>query len=149
LFVIALLVPLSIAAADRPETHQVVIPGEDRFVPFAMVIKVGESVKWTNQDADDHEVVSNDFFTTTDNKGTDAELPGTESTKDGKPSTLTLRFNKAGLFAYYCGHHSHLDSEHQPVAPGPDGGIQDKNGNFGTPMNGIIVILPGNDSGDE
>jgi hypothetical protein len=31
------------------------------------------------------------------------------------------------------------------VAPGPDGGIQDPNGNFGTPMNGVITVLPGED----
>jgi hypothetical protein len=34
-----------------------------------------------------------------------------------------------------------LDAHHQPIAPGPDGGIQDANGNFGTPMNGVITVL--------
>ena len=29
------------------------------------------------------------------------------------------------------------------AASGPDGGIQDESGNFGTPMNGIITKLPG------
>jgi hypothetical protein len=26
--------------------------------------------------------------------------------------------------------------------PGPDGGIEDANGNFGTPMSGVITVLP-------
>jgi len=34
-----------------------------------------------------------------------------------------------------------LDSFNQPKAPGPDGGIQDPNGNFGTPMNGVITVV--------
>jgi hypothetical protein len=34
-----------------------------------------------------------------------------------------------------------LDADNQPKAPGPDGGIQDSNGNFGTPMNGVITVL--------
>jgi hypothetical protein len=27
------------------------------------------------------------------------------------------------------------------VAPGPDGGIQDSKGNFGTPMSGVVTVL--------
>ncbi len=139
---LALLVPLGVAVARRPSVHQVTIPEEDRFVPFAMVIHAGERVVWVNNDTDDHTVVSNDFFTTTNNKGTDSIIPGTDS-NGGKPGTFSLRFNKVGVFVYYCRFHAMLDGEHQPVAPGPDGGIQDANGNFGTPMNGIIVVLPG------
>ena len=30
----------------------------------------------------------------------------------------------------------------QPIAPGPDGGIQDTNGNYGTPMSGVVTVLP-------
>ena len=33
------------------------------------------------------------------------------------------------------------DSDNQPLAPGPDGGIQDSNGNFGTPMSGVITVV--------
>ena len=36
--------------------------------------------------------------------------------------------------------HAHLDAYHQPVAPGPEGGIQDSNGNFGTPMMGVVTV---------
>jgi hypothetical protein len=40
----------------------------------------------------------------------------------------------------YCRFHAHLDANNQPVAPGPDGGIQDPNGNFGTAMMGVITV---------
>ena len=143
LLFLALLVPLSVAAAKRPTVHQIVVPSEDRFVPFVTVIRAGEKVMWVNQDTDDHTVVSNDFFTTSDNKGVNILLPGTDS-NGGKPGVLTLRFKKPGVFAYYCRFHSMLDAQHQPVAPGPDGGIQDAKGNFGTPMNGVIIVLSGN-----
>ena len=93
----------------------------------------------TNQDTDDHTVVSNNFFNTT-GKPTDILLKGTDS-NGGKPGTLVLFFRRPGIFAYYCRFHSHLDDSHQPVAPGPDGGIQDGT-NFGTPMNGVITVLP-------
>ncbi len=144
LLVLALLVPVSAALADRPSAHVVTVPEEDRFDPYVMVIRAGQQVTWINQDTDDHTIVSNDFFTTTNHKGTDVLFKGTDS-NGGKPGQFTLRFDKPGVFAYYCRFHAHLDANHQPVAPGPDGGIQDANGNFGTPMNGVIIVLPGND----
>ena len=97
-----------------------------------------------NTDTDDHTVVSNDFFNTAGNSGVNVLIAGTDN-NGGKPGTLTLHFNKPGLWTYYCRFHAHLDGDHQPVAPGPDGGIQDPNGNFGTPMNGVITVLPGED----
>ncbi len=136
LLFLALAIPLTSAAAMQSSTHQVIIPGEDRFVPFVMVIKKGETVEWINQDTDDHTVVSNDFFTTTDHKSINTLIPGTDS-NGGKFGTLKLTFKKAGVFAYYCRFHAMLDSQHQPIAPGPKGGIP------GTPMNGIIIVLPG------
>ena len=140
---LALLAPLGVAYAKKPNTHRVVVPGEDRFVPFVTVIRAGERVEWVNQDTENHTVVSNDFFTTTDNKGTNMLLLGTDS-NSGKPGVVVLRFKEPGVFAYYCRFHAKLDANHQPVAPGPEGGIQDAKGNFGTPMNGVIVVLPGN-----
>lgn len=142
LLILALLVPVSAVLADRPRTHTVNVPEEDRFDPFVMTIKVGDQVTWVNKDTDDHTIVSDDFFTNTSNRGINTLLPGTDS-NGGKPGKVTLRFRKAGVFVYYCRFHSHLDDAHQPAAPGPDGGIQDANGNFGLPMSGIIVVLPG------
>ncbi|HJW14970.1 MAG TPA: hypothetical protein VJ776_09745 [Thermoanaerobaculia bacterium] len=136
---------LTRAEGRGPRIHkQVIIPGEDRFTPFGLTIRSGDFVQWTNMDTDDHTVVSNDFFNTAGNNGTDIVIPGTDN-NGGNPGTLTLHFTRPGLWAYYCRFHSHLDDDHQPVAPGPDGGIQDTTGNFGTPMNGVITVVPGED----
>jgi hypothetical protein len=67
-------------------------------------------------------------------------LPGTDS-NGGVPGTFE-RFTHPGTFVFYCRFHAHLDGDHQPVAPGPEDGIQDENGNFGTPMMGVITVLP-------
>jgi plastocyanin len=118
--------------------RQVTVPPEDRFTPYAVTIHAGDSVKWVNTDEDDHTVVSDDAFNSTDNKGTNQILGA-----DG--GTLKLRFKHPGTFVYYCRFHAHLDAFNQPVAPGPDGGIQDANGNFGTPMTGVVTVLPNKD----
>ena len=121
--------------------RMVVVPGEDRFTPFMLTIPAGDSVEWVNEDTDDHTVVSNDALNTAGHQGLNVLLPGTDS-NGGQPGTLTLRFSHSGTFAYYCRFHSHLDEDDQPVAPGPDGGIQDASGNFGTPMMGAVTVLP-------
>jgi len=113
--------------------HQVTIPGEDRFTPFALTIRTGDRVRWVNNDSDDHTVVSDDAFNTTGHRGLDQPLPAGGS--------FVLRFRHPGMFVYYCRFHAHLDAFNQPVAPGPDGGIQDPNGNYGTPMSGVITVL--------
>jgi plastocyanin len=128
------------ASARHAEMHQVTVPGEDRFTPFALTIHAGDTVQWMNQDTDDHTVVSDDFFNDAGHTGTNQLLPGTDS-NGGKPGTVSLTFEHAGTFVYYCRFHAHLDSAHQPVAPGPEGGIQDATGNFGTPMMGVITVL--------
>ncbi|MBL7490217.1 hypothetical protein I6A60_04310 [Frankia sp. AgB1.9] len=121
--------------------HLVTIPGEDRFTPFGLTIRAGDSVTWRNEDTDNHTVVTDDAFTTTDNLGVNHLILGTDD-NNGKPGLFTLTFRKPGNFVYYCRFHSHLDQFNQPVAPGPDGGIQDASGNFGTPMMGVITVLP-------
>ena len=132
-----------IAAADKPHVNRmVIVPEEDRFSPFALTIRSGEDVEWVNMDTDDHTVVSNDFFNTAGHNGTNVLLLGTDN-NNGTPGTFRLHFSHPGTFHYYCRFHAHLDSDHQPVAPGPRGGIQDANGNFGTPMMGVITVLPG------
>ena len=145
LMLFALLTATVIIAAAQTSTTKPVIhnivPEEDRFFPFAITIRAGDSVKWTNFDTDDHTVVSNDFFNTAGHSGTNVLLKGTDS-NGGVPGTFVLHFTHPGTFVYYCRFHAHLDNDHQPVAPGPDGGIQDPSGNFGTPMNGIITVLP-------
>ena len=128
--------------------EQVIVPEADRFTPFALTIRAGDTVRWTNNDTDDHTIVSDDVFNTAGHLGTNVLLPGTDS-NNGQPGKFTLRFDHPGTFVYYCRFHARLDADNQPVAPGPDGGIQDADGNFGTPMMGVITVLPGNDHGDD
>ena len=139
LLVVAALVPMGVMSASAAHGHggmtrTVKVPDEDRFAPFAVTIHAGDAVRWYNGDSDDHTVVSDDAFNSAGHKGTDHLLPSGQ--------TFFLRFNHPGVFVYYCRFHAHLDSFHQPVAPGPDGGIQDAKGNFGTPMSGVITVLP-------
>jgi plastocyanin len=122
-------------------TRQVTVPTEDRFTPYAVTIHAGDSVKWVNTDTDAHTVVSDDAFNTAGNQGTDRPLPSGGS--------VTLRFTHPGTFVYYCRFHAHLDAFNQPAAPGPKGGIQDPSGNLGTPMTGIVTVLPGDRHGDQ
>jgi plastocyanin len=134
---------VALSAVPPTTHHQVIVPGEDRFKPFSLTIRVGDSVEWINNDTDDHTVVSNDFFNTTGDKNVNTLLPGTDS-NGGVPGTFTMRFTKPGVFNFYCRIHSKLDDEHQPTAPGPGGGIQDPTtGNYGTPMMGVITVLSG------
>jgi plastocyanin len=128
-------------AVEKRAHLQVIIPEEDRFTPFAQTIHAGDSVKWINMDTDDHTVVSDDAFNTTGHQGLNVVLKGTDN-NDGKPGVFTLRFPLPGTFVYYCRFHAHLYADHQPAAPGPDGGIQSPDGNHGTPMMGIITVLP-------
>ena len=144
---LALLV-CRVAAAPSPAAQpakvphdQVIVPGEDRFTPFAQTIHAGESVRFVNMDTDDHTVVSLDAFNTAGNRKLNVILKGTDN-NGGKPGTLLLHFNRPGTFVYYCRYHSHLDGSNQPVAPGPKQGIQDPDGNYGTPMMGIITVVP-------
>ncbi|MEA2600022.1 MAG: Copper binding protein plastocyanin/azurin family [Acidobacteriota bacterium] len=134
--------PAPVAQAAHFAHNQVIVPEEDRFTPFSQTIHAGEAVRWINMDSDDHSVVSDDTFNTAGNRGVNIVLKGTDN-NGGKPGTLVLHFNRPGTFVYYCRFHAHLDADHQPAAPGPDGGIQDADGNYGTPMMGIITVLPG------
>jgi plastocyanin len=124
--------------------HTVTVPEADKFTPFALTVHVGDVVTWVNRDTDDHTVVSDDAFNSAGHKGLDQPLPGTDS-NGGKPGTFQLRFDHPGTFVYFCRFHAHLDGDNQPVAPGPKGGIQDAQGNFGTPMMGIITVLGQNE----
>ncbi|MGZ4735602.1 MAG: cupredoxin domain-containing protein [Acidimicrobiia bacterium] len=126
-------------AEDRPFVQRIVVPEADQFTPFAATVRVGDVVRWVNRDTDDHTLVSDDAFNTAGHRGLNVLLVGTDN-NGGKPGTIELRFRHPGTFVYYCRFHSHLDPNNQPVAPGPDGGIQDAKGNFGTPMMGVITV---------
>jgi plastocyanin len=129
------------ADAAPARRHRVLVPEADRFTPAGLTIHAGDTVQWVNRDTDNHTVVSDDAFTTADHAGTDVHLVGTDD-NGGQPGTVQLTFSQPGMFFYYCRLHARLDASRQPVAPGPDGGIQSNNGNFGTPMMGVITVLP-------
>jgi len=121
-------------AAGAAPTVRIVVPDADRFIPFAVTVRVGQKVEWINNDTDDHTVVSDDAFNTAGHRGVNMLLPA-------NGGTYTLTFNHPGVFPFYCRFHAMLDQFNQPKAPGPDGGIQDPDGNFGTPMNGVVTVL--------
>jgi plastocyanin len=133
--------PIPITQQARVIHNQVIVPEEDRFTPFSQTIHAGDAVRWINMDTDDHTVVSVDAFNTAGNRGVNIVLKGTDN-NGGQPGTLVLHFGHPGTFVYYCRFHAHLDGHNQPAAPGPDGGIEDPGGNHGTPMMGIITVLP-------
>jgi len=118
----------------RAPVRQIIVPDEDRFIPFAITVRVGQPVVWINNDADDHTVVSDDAFNTAGHRGTNVLLKA-------NGGNFLLVFKHPGVFPFYCRFHAMLDAENQPKAPGPDGGIQDPNGNYGTPMNGVITVV--------
>jgi plastocyanin len=131
---LAIASPILAGAKPKSDTT-VTIPEADRFTPFALTIPAGSSARWVNNDEDDHTVVSDNAVNTTG--------PTTNELLPADGGTLTLHFSKPGQFVYFCRFHAHLDEFNQPVAPGPYGGIQDETGNFGTPMMGVITVLPG------
>ena len=123
------------ASGSGDAVHRVKVPHADRFTPYGITVHVGDRVKWVNTDTDDHTVVADSAFDTAGHKGTNSRLKA-------NGGTLSLRFKHPGTFVYYCRFHARLDSFQQPVAPGPEGGIQGSRGNFGTPMSGVITVLP-------
>ena len=124
----------AVAQSSNPTVRQIIVPDEDRFTPFAITIRVGQRVQWVNNDTDDHTIVSDDAFNTSGPRGVNVLLPANGGTR-------SIMFQNPGTFPFYCRFHAMLDADHQPKAPGPDGGIQDQNGNYGTPMNGVITVL--------
>lgn len=131
---------------ENHENHVILIPQADKFIPYQMTIHAGDRVTWVNSDTDDHTVVSDAAFDSTGHRGFNQVVRGTDA-NHGRPGTLSLRFDEAGTFVYYCRFHARLDGNAQPVAPGPNGGIQDTHGNFGTPMSGVITVVA-SDNGD-
>ena len=120
-------------AATAATVTQIIIPqGQDRFLPFGATVHAGGSVKWINQDGEEHIIKSDDFFTTTKERRIDHFVVGTGA-NNGQPGEYTLKFTKPGLFVYYCSIHAKLDSKHQPVS---------KMVGNNAPMMGVIAVVP-------
>src|SRR5213593_2623948 len=73
-------------------SHQITVPAEDRFTPFGLRIHPGDTVRWVNNDSDDHTVVTDDAFNTAGHQGTNQLLASGRA--------IVLRFNHPGTFVY-------------------------------------------------
>lgn len=89
-----------------PGTHDVTVK-DYSFSPQTITIKVGETVRWTNQGPSVHHVIS-------DQAGVfdagDMLAPGTTTDPYGNPtstggSTFSHTFTQAGTFTYHCMNH--------------------------------------------
>jgi plastocyanin len=58
-----LLTSFALAQEGRPAARQIIVPGEDRFSPYAVTVRVGQTVQFVNNDSDDHLVISVDAST--------------------------------------------------------------------------------------
>lgn len=130
--------------------HQVIIPKEDRFNPFALTIKRGDTVTWSNRNCDPHTITSLDPMNSTGPCKIDhVILPGEK---------YSIQFDQPGLWIYFCRYHAHLNEHCQPIAPGPGPNGNRPSGvvtpqfcagcppacimaNYGTPMMGIIAVM--------
>jgi len=65
------------------------------FSPAVVKIKVGDTVKWINDDSAPHQVASNPHPVHTD-------LPGLESDVLSKGGSYSFTFDKAGTWGYHC-----------------------------------------------
>lgn len=85
------LVPLLSASPAAAQGTDVSIVGQ-AYVPVIISIVVGDSVTWTNNDAETHSVNLGDVF------GDNLVAPG---------ATYTATFSTAGEFVYFCTLHGH------------------------------------------
>jgi amicyanin len=67
------------------------------FGPANISVKAGTKVTWTNQDAVQHDVVSDEGVTN-----------GPQSELLAKGDTYSFTFDKAGTYTYHCGPHPYM-----------------------------------------
>ena len=84
-----------ICAADKPASHEVSIRNL-RYEPAELNIKVGDTVKWTNDDDREHTVVSRD-------KEAKFKSPVLH-----QGESWSMTFDKAGKFSYGCRLHPRM-----------------------------------------
>jgi plastocyanin len=95
------LPPISQQPTSQPAATSVPLSGNVdvtianfAFAPETLTVKVGTTVKWTNQDSAGHTVVAND------NSFSSGDL--------NQGDSYTFTFNTAGTFAYHCGVHPNM-----------------------------------------
>ena len=103
--------------SSQPKDVRVTIPGSDYFSPAIITIHVGDTVRWTNQDTDDHTITSAPRSAgTTVSDGFDSRIPGTNA-NHGEAGTFSHTFKTAGTLVYYCKIHAKLDPTIHQFAP--------------------------------
>jgi plastocyanin len=93
---------INTSAPTASGTTEVTIQGF-AFSPAALTIKVGTTVKWTNQDSAGHTVTADD------------NSWGSGNLAQG--SSYTFTFANAGTYAYHCGVHPSMKATITVVAP--------------------------------
>ena len=94
----------------------------DSYVPAAIVISVGETVTWINKDSDKHTAVT---LPEAPEAFTLAAYPG---------KSVTHKFTKPGVYAYYCQEHATYDSQLRRAV------ARKESDAFPIAMEGIIVV---------
>ncbi|HEY4708121.1 MAG TPA: plastocyanin/azurin family copper-binding protein [Thermodesulfobacteriota bacterium] len=93
---IAALLLLSVAAVSTAGTVEVEII-DYSFMPSTVIIKTGDTVRWTNTVFNQHSVTS----------GKDDVADGAwDSKRLNKGDTFSVTFDKAGEFPYFCDPHT-------------------------------------------
>jgi len=93
--IVCVLLAGLLCGTEKPAGHEVSIRNL-RFEPAELTIKVGETVKWTNDDDRDHTVMSRD-------KETKFKSPILH-----QGDTWQMTFDKAGKFSYGCRLHPRM-----------------------------------------
>lgn len=70
------------------------------FGPATIKVKVGDTVTWTNQDSDRHDVVDDD-----------SSADGPKSDLLSKGESYSFTFKKAGTFNYHCSPHPYMKAK--------------------------------------
>ena len=82
------------AGVTNPKTVDVNI-ADFAFSPSVITVKMGDTVRWTNQEKATHKVASNPHPTHTD-------LPGLVSTILNLGESYSYTFDKKGTWSYHC-----------------------------------------------
>lgn len=107
---------------SAPKTITVTVPGEDYFDPFIVTANAGDTVQWSNKDSDAHAVVSV------------PDAPASIMLTLPANQSASFKFDKAGVYNYYCNVHADYDASIKRVKAHKDSSV------FPVAMEGFIVV---------
>jgi plastocyanin len=79
--------------SNKGTEHPVSMQDGDKFVPPSITIKVGDSVRWTNDSKKTHTATSDNIGDTADTFNT---------ARVAQKQSAVINFNKAGTYPYHC-----------------------------------------------